>query len=259
MENLGFNELDQTPVGATEVADPKKAVKKERTQKLNAALKATLTEDPAFVQKANSLSASVQVVNTLGFGESGNLVVKEGTTERELAATSKIVGYAVQNTGTAEIPYRTETFKKNAEGVYEGTVVQKVLAPGETIALSRKFMTMFCAIPEISFTLANGKIIRGPGVVKETDIDGELEAYYFSFDDKDLKVNDDSIKLNVGQQKKVDGVAKWVVRKEYEGTFGYLNNPKPAGKRGRGAATGPKFNTQHATANFVNRLIHNAL
>ncbi len=257
-----FDTLNQD-VG-TEVTSDKIAKKAEKNQKLkemSALLKETINADPTYVQKLKSLSNSVIVLNTLGYGEGGNIIVDEATKnlpkeERKLVTTSQIVGYRVQNVGNTPIKYNTEEFAKNEEGVFVGTRVEKTLAPGATADLTRKYMTIFCATPEISFQLGNGKIVRGSGAVKDNDIEGELEAHYFSFSDKTVKVNSDTIKLNVAAKKKgADGQPKWIVKPEFEKAFGYLNNAKAPGKRGRSASNGPKFNAQDAAANFINRLM----
>lgn len=255
-----FGKLENTPVeGATEgVANN---AKKEKLAKMRALLKETVNEDSTYLARRCSLSDSVQVLNTLGFGDSGNIVVDEETKnlpkdKRRLVSTSQIVGYRVQNIGTEAISYLTEEFKQNEEGVWVGTRVEKTMSPGDTVDFTRKYMTIFCSTPEISFKLANGKIIRGAASTKSGDVDGELEAHYFSFADKTLKVNSDNVKLNVAKKVKgADGADKWVVKKDFEAVFGYLNNAKTAGKRGRQTAAGPKISVQDMAANYIQKLL----
>jgi len=261
MENFDNLNVNTEGTEVTKEIHEKKAEKSQKIKQMNALLRETITADPTYVQKLKSLSNSVIVLNTLGYGEGGNIIVDEATKnlpkeERKLVTTSQIVGYRVQNVGTVPIKYTTEEFAKNEEGIFVGTRIERTLAPGASADLTRKYMTVFCAQPEISFQLGNGKIVRGSGAVKDNDVEGELEAHYFSFTDKNIKVNSDTIKLNVAAKKKgADGQTKWVVKPEFEKAFGYLNNPKPAGKRGRSASNGPKFTTQDAAANYINRLM----
>lgn len=233
MDNI-FTNLDG---GVTEVAreeDVKKAEKKakmrEQIEEMKNAFKEISMNDPDFDKKWHSLSNSIEVVNTLGFGEGGNLLYdkeqSEAQGDRVLVQTSKIVGYRIRNIGDTPITYLTEVWHKNENGEWESTKTEKVLAPGETADLTRKYMTILCSRPEIFFELANGKIVRGPGAATAKTLDEKLEAHYFKFtkgEDGEVKqVNDDAVKLNVGM--KIGD--EWVVKPEYEETFGFLNIKK---------------------------------
>ncbi len=258
MEKLdSFSSLEGAAVEPQ--VDPKKAERQQRIAEMTQALKETVNTDPNYLAQLGRLSKSVQVVNTLGFGDSGNIIVDPASKgkpkeERELQGTSRIVGYRIANIGTEDIAYSTEEYTLEGD-VYVGKRVQKTLAVGKTANLTRKAMTAFCAQPAISFQLANGKIVRGSGTVRKDDIEGELEAYYFSFDDKNIKVNSDDVKINVAAKKKVGDKDVWLVKKEFLPEFGYLNNPKTPGKRGRGPSNAQKFTAQDAAANYVNRLL----
>jgi len=227
------------------------SAKKEKVAAMRAALKDTVQTDPSFSQNLRRLSKSVRVVNTLGYGKGGNIVVdkaKSTDEKRELKQTSAICGYVIENIGNEAIEYQTEEFKKDETGKFVGTVVKKTLAPGAKAQLTRQYMTMFCAVPEISFTLENGKIVSSSKKNAKT-LKEELSAYYFSFNKDEngnaLQVNDDEVKLSVDD---ADGK----VKPEYELTFGYLNNPK----EGRAARVkGQKFTTQDLAANYINNLI----
>lgn len=240
--------------------DPKKAAKEAKVKEMTNLLKETVATDPTYVTRVRSLSDKVQVINTLGYADGGNIKVDESAKEtedgkRKLVTTSQIVGYRVQNVGEMPIKYVTEEFAKDEAGVFVGTKVEKVMAPGETVDFTRKYMTIFCSQTEVSFQLKNGKIVRGSGAVKQGDVDAELEAHYFSFNDKNIKVNDDTVKLNIANKKKVGDQQKWIIKPEFEKAFGYLNNAKPASKRGRGPATGTKLTTQDAAANYIQKLL----
>ena len=253
MDNV-FTNLDTT-APAVETEKPAQNKRKEKIAAMKEAIKTTISEDPTFVQKLRSLSDSIEVVNTLGFGDSGNIVVDKTKKDgRALTVTSAIVGYRIRNIGEEPVKYITEVHAQDETGKFVGTKQEMFLAPGATADLTRQYMTMFCAQPEISFQVANGKIIRGSGAKGEKSLKAELEAYYFSFnkqeDGNKLQVNDDSVKLNVGE--KVNG--KWVVKPEFVETFGFLNNPKE-GRRGGRKSSGEKYNAQDMAANYINRLI----
>lgn len=258
--SLGDNK-EVVGVEATAAVDSKKADKKARMRKMAEILKETLSTDTSFAQRMRTLSDSVSVVNTLGYGDSGNIVVDPNSTskqgkDRKLVSTSQIVGYRVANIGTTPIQYVTEEYAPNEAGVWEGKQVTKVLEPNATADFTRKFMTIFCSQPEISFQLVNGKIIRGSSAVKGGDIDAELEAHYFLFNDKSIKVNSDETKMNVAKKaKQPDGSSKWVVKPEFEATFGYLNNAKTSSKKSRGTKNGPDYNPQDMAANYIQHLL----
>ena len=245
-----FENANATAQVENAVADD--AAKKAKTKAMKEAMKETINSDNTFAEKLRRLSESLKVVNTLGFGTSGNIVVdKSAKAEgRQLKPTSQIVGYAVQNIGSEAIAYQTEKFAADENGKFVGTVVEKTLAPGETINLSRKYMTMLCARAEISFTLSNGKIVASSKKTKT--LDEQLSAYYFTFDKDENgykpEVNDDEVKLSID----VDGT----VKPEYVEDFGYLNNPKEA-KTPR--AKGTKLTVQDFAANYINSLIQKGM
>ena len=253
-----FNQMEQggAPVETGAVAS---AEKKQKVEEMKSALKETIATDPSFNEKLHSLCDKVEVVNSLGFGDSGNIVVDKSkkTDGRALAVTSAIVGYRIKNIGKTPVKYQTEVYTQGADGRFVGTKAEKTLAGGAIADLTRQYMTMFCAQPELSFQLANGKIIKGSGAKGDRGIKSELESYYFAFskdeDGSKRQINDDTVKLNVGH--KVDG--KWVVKPEFAETFGFLNNPKEGGKGGR-KPSGEKYNTQDLVANYVNKLIGEA-
>ena len=126
------------------------------------------------------------------------------------------------------------------------------LKPGEYVDLTRKYMTIFCARPEISFILSNGKIVRGYKGKSAETVDEELERYYFRFTrDKNgvlKKINDSNVKIEIAD--KIDG--DWVVKDEFVKTFGFLNEGT-----GRNKAEKTDYSTQTIEAHFVNNLIKN--
>lgn len=249
-----FNNAEATAPVAEPAAPAETNVRKEKVAAMKQSLRETVQTTPDFADKLRKWSDSIEVTHTLGFGKGGNIIVDKKATaanggKRALKATSTICGYELKNIGSEPIEYQTEEFAQDETGKYVGTVVKKVWAPGETIYLTRQYTTMLCSIPEISFTLANGKIVAsskksGKGGLKE-----ELSSYYFSFnkaeDGTTPTVNDDEVKLSVDD---ADGK----VKDEFVTVFGYLNNPK----EGRAArAKGPKYTTQDLAANYIHKLL----
>lgn len=242
-----FGQEATAPVAADAVDN---AARKEKVAAMKASLKETVQTSPDFASKLRRLSNSIKVVNTLGYGKGGNIVVdkKASGDARVLKPTSAICGYKLENIGTEVIEYTTEVFSQDETGKFVGQVVKKQWAPGETINLTRQYTTMLCSMPEISFTLANGKIVSS-SKKNAKSLKEELAAYYFAFnkseDGTTPQVNDDEVKLSVDD---ADGK----VKPEYVETFGYLNNPK----EGRAARTkGAKYTTQDLAANYIHKLL----
>lgn len=242
-----FGQEATTPV-ATEAVE--NAARKEKVAAMKASLKETVQTEPDFANKLRRLSNSIKVVNTLGYGKGGNIVVdkKASGESRVLKPTSAICGYKLENIGNEVIDYTTEVFTQDETGKFVGQVVQKKWNPGETIDLTRQYTTMLCSRPEISFTLSNGKIVSSSKKNAKT-LKEELSAYYFTFnkgeDGTTPQVNDDEVKLSVDD---ADGK----VKPEYVEAFGYLNNPKES-KAAR--AKGAKYTTQDLAANYIHKLL----
>lgn len=261
-----FNNLNETatPVVETPVAKETAGNGTDRVKAMKEAMKETTVVDPSFDEKLQKYSSHLEVINSLGFGDSGNLLFdkdnfdpnninpKTGKPVRPLTPTSTVVGYRVRNNGEEAIKYTTEVWTKGADGKFVATKTEKVLAQGEVADLPRQYMTALCAIPEISFTLANGKIIKGSGAKGDKSLKAELESYYFKFnpseDGTTKQINDDDVKLNISE--KVGD--KWVVKAEYEETFGFLNNQDEVKKKGKAKS---KYTSQDYAANYINKLI----
>ena len=239
------------PTDASVEVDNDKQKNEEKKQQINQmkeALREEIQTSPDFQARLHRLTNSIKVVNTLGAYMGGNIVEDKSSTadKRVLKPITKNVGYRLQNIGSEAIEYTTEEYTKDEAGVWVGTKVRKTFAPGEQIDLTRQYMTMFCAQPEISFTLSNGKIMAS-SKKNPRNIQEELSSYYFKFDDDQIKVNDDEVKLSVVDENNV-------VKPEFEKTFGFINNPKAAKASGR-VANGQKNTIQDAVANWVNKRI----
>ena len=217
--------------------------KKAKAAAMKQAMKESL-QDSEFREKLHKMSGSLAIHKTLGYGDKGNIILKSAENaqgKREVSATSAIVGYQLTNIGQQPIPYTTEEFTKDANGVFVGNVVEKTIAPGQTVNISRKYLAVLTSKPEFSFTLSNGKIVSPKR--NFNNISDQLSAHYFKFDD-DTKVNDDSVKIRIDDND--------VVKPEFQDVFGYLNNPKASRAK---RVPGQKFTTQDLAANFVQKLM----
>lgn len=258
-----FEELDDnTTVSSAEDAAKKAA----RLAEKKAQKEATIAKfaDPGFAAVVNTLSESIVVVNTLGHEGVSNIVsggVKEvtnadGTKEekRNLIPTPGIVGYKIQNVGDAPINYTTKEYAKTADGVWEGTEVQATLAPGAEAILSKKYMTMLCCIPEISFTLKNGILAQSSKKFKKDNVDAVLESYYFKSTEDGIKVNSDEMKISISEGvTDKEGNVTYIVKPEFCAVFGYLNNEKT--KAVKEKAPKAVVTKQTISASFVHDLL----
>lgn len=249
------DEAVAAPATSSAANDEARAKKNEMKQ----ALKHALLDDKTMASRMHTLSESLEVVNSLGYGDKGNIVVdkvKSVDGARVLKSISPCIGYRVRNCGTTPIPYDTEVWTKGEDGRWVGQQVSKVLAPGETADLPRQFMTMLAAQPEFSFKLKNGRISRGSGTKgSKGDLKAELEAHYFAFNreaaEDGKEVNSDEVKLNVGVK---DAEGNWSVKPEFAETFGYLENASEKSRGGR-KSEGPKYTSGDVAANWINQMI----
>lgn len=225
-----------------------------------------LQANPELKAVLYSASKSLRVINSCGYGEDGGLVeIKKGDknvpagekTGREVGATSKVVGYIIENIGDAPISYTDGIWTKNAEGVYEEQVTEVVINPGEKKPIDRKYLTLLAVRPEFSFTLENGKVVGSAKNAKSAD--ELISSYHFRFKDSSMTIHDDKVKVAIADKKEVviDGVAqtKWILKPEFEATFGYLSNPKNSVRKTRASVReGIDFKTA-AAADYVRSLL----
>lgn len=267
--NLG----EQTPAQATTTT-----ATATRKAAMIAAIKETVQNDPTYLEVKNSLSDGIVITKVLGFGDSGNIkrgedipaVDKEGNPildedgkqvmKRNLIPIPENVGYIVQNNTKQELQYTIEEYAQNADGVWVGTPVTKVLAPGASAPFSRKWLTLFASQAAISNKFANGRLTRSSARIKgnltaKEAYEAELEAYYVQFTEEGLTVNDDSLKEQIGKKVKgQDGKPMWVVKAEYASIFGYLNNVPEKKTGGRKGASKPPVDSADVYANYINKL-----
>ena len=268
-ETMDFTSLagEATPAASTPKKDANEAFRKE----LVAQYAEQLQGDPEAIKNLYSAVDTLRVVNTFGYGESGGIIeAARGNknaapgekTGRQIASTSKIYGCIVENVGTTPIQYTHGVWTKNAEGVYEETVVDDVINPGERKPLATKYMVVLLARPEFSLKCANGRMTGSPkrGVNSIDDVVGE---YSFKFrKDAGMSVHDDNVKIAIADKVEVneDGQTKavWVIKPEYEAEFGFLNNPKVSSRRTKTGIRKANIDIDSAAiANYLNNLVHN--
>lgn len=259
MENSIDNLLASAPAeGTTEVSAKdaeRKAEKREQKALVFKQLTENIQNDPTLEQRFEAWSQSLEVTHTLTYSDKGGLIVDpNGKEQRGLLNVPRIVGYEVRNCGTTPIPYKTAVCEKNADGIYTETTTDAVLQPGATAYLTRQYMTMLCAMPEISFKLKNGRIAKGSSNTKDKKSTRDaLEAFYFTFDKKlGMSVNGATVAVPVAVE---SGDGHWVVKPEFEETFGFLSNPKEVKATKRRKKSGSKYDNNIAVANYVYNVV----
>lgn len=244
----------------TEDDAQKKAEKKAQAEKMRKLFEADMQKDPTLKERIRTRSDELKVLNTLGYGVEGNVVVDKaaqkaaGDGSRPMVPASRNVGYKVQNVGTEPIEYETEIWEKGEDGLYHGTRVSKTMAPGEIVDLAKEYLARLTSRDEFGFRLQNGSMKHSSKTKSSIKtLKDILNAFYFIFSKDEsgnvVNVNDDDVKIAID----VDGV----VTPEYEAVFGFLNNPKTSG-RSKGSKAGSKgsgITSQDIFAHYINNLI----
>lgn len=251
-------------------------VTEKKGKKVNTAqiqqFKNILEANPEIREKLFSLTDKIEVVGSCSFGELGGviqlkpavkvvdpvtnrLVVKKGT--REIAQTSKIVGYILRNNSDEAIPYITEIYKE-VNGEIVGEVVERMFEPNTDIMLTRKYTTIFCARPEISFKLANATLSRTNDLLSTKSPDALLDTPYIRLKEKGVSVHDADFKIPVAEksgQKMVNGKMTniYKVLPRFFETFGYLNNEQKKNERPHREAADNM--NQAAIAHYINSMV----
>lgn len=262
MDNI-FNNVSEADDVVSSKEDAKKQHNKERKGMMQEMFMQALNSNPDMLNNLHTKSNSLMLTHSLGYSSKGNIIDNTPAEEkkrakannedikRDIKPVSQIVGYEFMNVGDEAISYTTEVYQQDENGVYVGSVVQRNLAPGETVALARPYVTMLLSIPEFSFRVANAMLVfKGCQTGSRKKIKEELSQMYMKFQpDKDgvtKAINDDEVKLSIDENE--------IVKPEYIETFGYLNNPKEASK-GRKKKNGENITAQALAANFVQSLI----
>ena len=146
------------------------------------------------------------------------------------------VGYEIKNNGTEPIPFKSIVSIKGEDGKWTTQEVDKVLAPGATDVIPKDYFCRMCQGIEFNNVVANGVcvVLGSPDNLQEA-----FRKSYFKYSDPNLSVNSPECKTLIHDVTEVNGKKKFTVRKEYEETFGYLNNePEKAAKKPRQKAAG---------------------
>lgn len=272
-------EIEETPVTAAETA--KKEEKKAEQKALETAFMAKVKSDDAYAAAIRTRSKDLEVVKSLGFGDSGSLVVdkaqpfkldehgnkilsKKSTPDkpryvRNYLMEAKIVGYVIKNVSDQPIPYTTVQATKGADGVWTETVVDKVLAPHTEAAIPKKYLTALAARPEFSLVFANGTMKKSSTKtpVGTDTLDEALEAFHFSAGKEGTPVNSDEFKINISvPETTADGTKVWKVKPEFEATFGIYNNAevkKTAAPKAK--KNGKSFTSTDVSAFYIQSLM----
>lgn len=254
-----FSQLDQ-PVAAEAAAPAKTSENAAIKAKLNDAMVAEVAADPTIMDRKNTLCKCIQVEGTLGFGNTGLIQTraadKEAGVKREVGQTSAIVGYVIKNVGDKAIEVRTEVFTQDPNTKqYVGKETTVSLKPGANMPISRKWLTFLACQVEFGMKLANGTMVGSPKKLINATADQAFSAFHFKFSDASIKVND--VKTDIHDVVTENGETKYVVKKDYVSTFGYLMNETPKATGGR-KASGNTADTGDQVAALLRTLARNA-
>lgn len=276
MEN--FNQLD-TPITET---SPKGKKVSETDANIDRAVASLLASDKDLTARLNRLSGSIELVNTYSFSDTGDLVETEPAVykldaegnkvkgpdnkpivlqKHKVAQVPGIVGLSLKNIGNEAIPYQTEEWTKGQDGLFTGKVVEKTMKPGETVVIAKRWAGALLSQPEFGCEMANASAtFRNYDQIDATNVFAALDNLTFKFKGEGApSIHGAKVKIAI-DDKKVDkaGNKTFVVKPEYERTFGYLMNPKPV-KAGRtGGAKGPGISKNTKRALLVHDLMKNA-
>ena len=281
-----FDDVDNKNGGSTPDGGNKPATKSAplvSDEQLVASMEETIANDPTYLKRKGSLSAGLTVVKVLTYSDQGNIklgppvqakdkktkepIFNEDGTPKMVPSrikTPKNVGYILKNTTGQDLPYTIESWAKNADGIYEPTMTEKVFKNGTTAIFSRRWLAIFASRDEISLKFANGrlKVSSSKEAEKKAKV-SELEAYYAAceslyvrLDEDQGSVNADNLKTAIATKKTdKEGNVIWDVKKEYLEVFGYLMNPVEKGKGGRKTSTKTEkdYDGNDLYANFINK------
>lgn len=256
-EIFGGNGTEQV-ADMTNVGDStKENEKKKKEQEMRDLMIAKLNTDPNFKEQLRSRSADIKVVKILGYSKLGNMVhdKEESARQNKRVLQNKVsanVGYRIQNVSKEPIQYQTESFTKDATGVFVGEKQVKTMAPGEVVDLTKANLTRLLSRGEFSFRVANG-FMKPSSKTRIATLEDQLNAFYFSFESDEegtkVQVNDDSVKLLIDN----DGD----IKPEFEAVFGYLNNPKVKKANSKKIGKNSDITSQDIFANYIRTLLEN--
>jgi len=204
------------------------AIKHDMLQRLN--------NDPEYKALFGSKRNTIQVVNTLGFSDSGDIIKvgdKEGVKNKngkpvsDIRQTAKVVGYRIKNLGEETLVVPSKKWYKDENGKFVSEDAEVVIPAGETGDITHKDFIMLLTKPEYSGEFNNGfatgkkSVTEMSKMPKESLVD--MMRVNLSKDEAGNKFrkHGDEYKLNISEK---DADGKWFVRPEYVDRFGYLNN-----------------------------------
>jgi len=222
MEDFGKLDVDINIDVKGDKKEIKKAEKKKFLESAIQEYQRVVSENPEIKQIAGTLAGKLEVVKALTYTDQGGLKLAgvEGNT-RKLVPKSEIVGYIVKNLSDQPVQYTTMDWVLDpATGRWEGEKVRRVLQPGESVALSKKYFTLLASDPAILFKFSNGdcriRFSEDPQKVLTS-------GYFVRSDDKSVNDEDFSERIDIKRKDK-DGKDVYIIKKEYERVFGFLNN-----------------------------------
>lgn len=212
---------------------------KMRTADMDAETANIMRGREGLVENICKLSASIEVVGTVGF--EGKKTIVYGNTYKEQAETGKkvfdkvpaFVGVIVKNISKEDIPYRAVEYRWSDDIMqYIGIEKDMLLKPGCERVLSKRAFVKLMSQPEFSFRASNvfvkpccntGKIMKKlEGQIMSVDnINKILDSYTVAYNDTTKSVNEYSFVLKADpKDETVDNML----------TFAYLYDDAYIGK-----------------------------
>jgi hypothetical protein len=239
-----FSVLDVKPTGAPQATHGNSA-KKEKIGTLEKSYMEELNQNPEIKSVENSLREAIVIEKALSFSDTGGFKQEKKVPEigpdgqpvldakgkpkmeRKLVETPEVVGYVIKNVGNVDIPYQTEVYRQEGE-IWVGEKVERVLKPGQSAALTKKYLAKLSLEPQFNLKFSNGIVIVKVAGNETDDIETILAKSHFR--PANFSVTNDMYNINISKHVSVPGKPgekKWVVKKDFLETFGYLNNPEP--------------------------------
>lgn len=174
---------------------------------------------------------------------------KKGAKYRNLKSVSKLVGYIVENCGDEPLKLKTQYCNLDDTGKYvAGDTVEVVLAPGEKMPISKKYLAINSTDIRFSGKFQNGIIVSSNKKAKGS-AEEILNRYFFKFSaEAGLDIHGEDVKLPIAE--KVSGAdgEEWKVLDEYLPIFGTLMNKKVNSSSIRGIKAGMSLDPQDVLA-----------
>lgn len=211
--------------------------------------------------KVYSLSDSIEVIDTIGFGNKNIKYCKpykdrNGEGGKAIETCPSVVGFVIKNVGKSDIPYRTMEYGFDSNiNQYIGIEVDRTLKSGDTAMLSRRYFTMLVSQAKFSFKVKNGIVMCGNTtqkimkslIGKDLTVDDRnklLDSYKFRFDtDTGRRTYDFGIVL---------GVTGDDIEEKYLKTFAYLLDESKKSRKKKA----PKLDSNVISAFALNEMLN---